>query len=389
MLILCGGASLLPSLLFAQCPMGTLKSATYRTTLIGTGGNTFTTTDLPQFNPSPQGYTLLSAVVSAKASSSAAISFTNNGPGSQDIYFGISRQEVVKLGAALVGPPSTVIWGDNPEIQLNPAGTAGDQASYGPQPVFDTSATVFYDSISSAGTLTGSYQGGGNLNFSYKTTTFINSVPANVQALATIADTVIFSVTYYYCDPTTLSSDILTFTAVRENDQMVLLNWITANEHAGRKYKVEVSNDGKNFIDYAEVAAGTVNEDASYSYNYPIGPSARGQLYFRLRSVDIAGGDHLSQIRIIDLGTGTGTGSGFSIYPNPPSDFLNLLFPPGVQGWQVEILTADGGLLQRNYYHNTGSGRLNFQHLLAAGTYFVRAMDLQTAKNYIASFVIH
>jgi len=159
------------------------------------------------------------------------------------------------------------------------------------------------------------------------------------------------------------------------------------NEEAGRKYNVEVSTDGVNFTAFATLPSDPSSADATYSDHYSIQQGTRGKLFFRVRQININGESGYSPVRTIDLNTGTA--SGFSIYPNPPSDYLNLVFPSSGQGWQVDILSADGSLVQRNYYSSTNTGRLNFQRKLSTGTYFTRATDLQTAQSYVAPFVIH
>ena len=230
------------------------------------------------------------------------------------------------------------------------------------------------------------YEGGGNLSFSYTPIAFINNVlsPATYTT-PVITDNLTFTITYSYCAVVVLSSNITAFTATRENDKLVALNWATANEQPGRRYAIEVSTDGKNFKDYGWVTSDSVNSDASYSYDYTIVAGAAGKLYFRLKQVQDNGTTSYSSIRVIDLGTGGP--SGFSLYPNPPSDYINLSFPV-THAWQVDILAADGSVIQRNYYPDTNLARVNFNRKLPAGTYFARATDAQGGKGYVGSFTI-
>jgi hypothetical protein len=242
------------------------------------------------------------------------------------------------------------------------------------------------DSITTANPiLTGSFEGTGSVNFTYKSTTSLTSA-LGVSNSATVSDAITLGVTYYFCNPTVLSSNVITFMATLENKQTVSLNWITVNEQAGRRYEIEVSNNGKDFTTFDSQASDPVNTDASYTYQYAINAGVTGKLYFRLRQLDVDGTASYSPVRIIDLDAG-GL-SGFSLYPNPPADFINLVFPPGTRGWQVDIFSADGSLVQRNYYGNTSAGRLNFQRKLSAGTYFARATDMETSKDYVSPFVV-
>jgi hypothetical protein len=168
----------------------------------------------------------------------------------------------------------------------------------------------------------------------------------------------------------------------------VALDWNVGNEMPGRTYEVQVSRDGKNFATIGSQTSDPVNSDASYSYNYTIASTDTGKLYFRIFQVNPNGeAPGYSEIRVVDLDAG-GAASVFSIYPNPPSDFINLTFPGNNQNWQVEIFSADGNLVQRNYYPATNLARMNFTRKMASGAYFVRAVNPQTNQNYTGSFVI-
>jgi hypothetical protein len=185
-----------------------------------------------------------------------------------------------------------------------------------------------------------------------------------------------------------LSSNVLTFTATLQNNRTVALKWITTIEKKDRRYDIEVSGDEKNFVIVGSQPSDPTSSEASYLYNYPVNPGATGKLSFRLKQVEVDGTVSYSPMRIIDLGAGDSAGK-FSIYPNPPNaEFVNLVF--GAAGtWQVDVLAANGNLVQRNYYHNTAATRLNFQRKLAVGAYFVRATDQLNLKNYVSSFVIN
>lgn len=233
------------------------------------------------------------------------------------------------------------------------------------------------------------------MSLSYQTKISLNNVNIGVDQTPapTFSDNISFSLTYYFCNPVTLAENILTFSAYRENTATIALSWISTKEQAGRKYVVEVSRAGGDFEDISTQNADPVDQDATYAYNYSIGAADRGQLFFRIKQVDADGRASYSEVRIINLG-GSGLGSGgpgsgdFFIYPNPPTSYINVQFPAGGPDWQVDILSADGGLIQRNTFHNTSTGRVDFIRALASGTYFVRATDLQSVQSRTASFVI-
>lgn len=384
LLLMCWAAFITPLKSSAQACAGTVQSVTYNNVINGNGSGTYAVT-LPQYF-SASGYTLISAVLNSYITTNSTVKFQNTDPvNEQDFSPSIGRTDVLKLnGTTTLGGASSNFG--FPFTILDPAGSPNDNITYGPQNVFNNTHMVT-DSITTANPiLTGWFEGAGSVNFTYKSTTSLTSA-LGVSNSATVTDAITLSVTYYFCNPTVLSSNVVTFMATLENNQTVSLNWITVNEQAGRQYEIEVCNNGKDFTTFDSQASDPVNSDASYSYPYAINPGVKGKLYFRLKQVDIDGTASYSPVRIIDL-DGGGV-PGFSIYPNPPSDYLNLVFPPGAQDWQVDILSADGSLVQRNYYNSTGSGRLNFQRQLSSGTYFARATDLQDAKSYVVPFVIH
>lgn len=130
------------------------------------------------------------------------------------------------------------------------------------------------------------FTGGGNIALIYSD----NNIPLPSSGLTvtstTITDQIQFQITYYFCSPGVLATDILTFTAVKENDQTALLSWTASNEQQGREYYVEVSKDAKDFADSAKLPARDASGDAAYTYNYPLEPDATGTLYFRIRVTD-------------------------------------------------------------------------------------------------------
>jgi len=166
----------------------------------------------------------------------------------------------------------------------------------------------------------------------------------------------------------------------------VQLAWSSTNEQTGRNYKTQVSTDGTDYSVFGSVPSNPIAGDPSYTYSYPIPPNATGKLYFRLEIVDNNGITTYSPIAIVNLGD-PGTAS-FSIYPNPPQDFVNLTLPGDNRSWQVDILSAVGNLVQRSYFYNNSNPRVNFNRKLASGAYFVRASNMQTGDQHTGSFII-
>jgi hypothetical protein len=360
-------------------------STSYTRTLSASGANVYNLS-IPQFNPSPGGYTLLSAVLSATATTSTTVNYMNNSlTNIQDFFPTVNRTDNVKINGSTVVNKNNEF--DYDETSLATQGMTGDNVTYGPANTFDN-ATLFTTTVTNAGTLTGIYQGGGNLPVSYTSTFFMNNnISTDVHVTPSLTDNITFSITYNFCNPTTLSSNILTFTAEKENNKTIELKWTTTNEQAGRKYYIEASLGGQDFAIVGAVASNASGNEASYSYDYSIPAAATGKVSFRLRQVEVNGTANWSDVRTINL-DGNGNNSTFSIYPNPPRDFINLSIPGENQDWQVEIIAADGSLVQRNYYSNSSAAKVYFDRRLSAGTYFVRVTNPQTGKHYAGSFLI-
>lgn len=360
---------------------------TYTTSLTGNGSNTYDSiaVAIPKFSGP---YTLLSAVISSTITTNVQLTFTNTNSSSVGFTPGVSRTDFITLGG------NYLTSGNNNYNYhftfLGAAGASNDHITYVSSNIFDH-LQLFDDSITTTDPDLNQFIGTGAVSLNYNSTTSLTSALAVVPT-PMVSDHITFSVTYYYCDPTVLSSNILTFTAVRDNTNTVALNWITTNEEAGRRYEIELSHDGKQFGTLGSQSSDAVNTDASYQYNYTIAQSDAGKLYFRLLQVESNGKTSYSPVRIINLEADATPG--LSIYPNPPSDFINLVLPVSTgmsgsgDGWQIDVIAADGSLVQRNFYANTNTIRVNFARKLAAGTYFVRASDPQTGDHYTGSFLM-
>ena len=385
LLLMSGAAMFAPKTGRAQCPNGSVPMATtYTRSLSASGANVYNLT-IPQFNPSPGGYTLLSAVLSATATTGTTVNYQNTSLNPQDFFPTVNRTDNIKVNGTTAVNKNNEF--DYDETVLTPQGSAGDNVTYGPANTFDNT-TLFTTSITNPGTLTGTYQGAGNLSVSYTSAFFVgNNISTDVHVTPTLSDNITFSITYNFCNPTTLSSNILLFTAEKENNQTVDLKWQTTNEQPGRKDYIDVSAGGQDFAIVGSVSSDAANTEANYLYDYAIPVTATGKLYFRLRQVEANGSATWSDVRTINL-DGNGPNSTFSIYPNPPNDYINLSIPGDNQDWQVEIVAADGSLVQRSFYRNSNAVKVTFVRRLSAGTYFVRAINPPTGKSYSGSFLM-
>lgn len=384
--LLLGLTFLLPSKLNAQACTGGLQSSTQTVTLTGTGGNYFTPT-FTQYNP-PAGYALVSAAIASHISISGSVGLTNPTGSPQFIIVGAADDDELTLNGSIIsngeGGSSTAEtpYSNFPPTIVNP----GSSTTLGPS-TLNSNVLLQYDTIMNSESLLNNFIGTSTLNIGYFNYIFLQQSNTNVSASASLSVAINLSLTYYFCYTGPLAANFLTFTATLENPQTVLLNWLTTNETPGEKYVVQVSSgNGTDFRNVDTVLADGVAGNGNYAYNYMVQPTDKGNLYFRIQLIEPGGTVGYSSLRVVGLSSGNA--SAFSIYPNPASTFIDLAFPGNSQDWQVQIFAADGDLVQQNYFSNTNLATVNFNHKMAAGAYFVRAINPRTSDHYAGSFVI-
>jgi hypothetical protein len=360
--------------LMAQCT-NTLQSVTYDTLVAGTGNDTHVFS-LPQMDPSAG--TLVYAKINSRVSVNYGFTLQNveNVPRT----FSVSVGRYDHFSSATLSTPftdiNTVPLGSYP---LNP----GNSVSRVPAPIM----SQYLKSDSVTQNMAG-FLGSGQVDFAYTPITYTNLTGSNTYYYsATASDTIRFSITYYYCNTSILASGLTDFSATRENAGTVQLLWQTVNEQTGNSYQVEESADGNLFHEVAtENAEVGADQTGHYQYQYGLEGSDHGNIYFRLRETSRQGTVHYSEIRMVELGEGTA--ATLSVYPNPSSQFINLLFGGHRSNWQVEIYAAHGALVQRNYVAGASRAFIPFKQKLAAGVYFIRALDEQTRQNQVTTFVV-
>lgn len=97
------------------------------------------------------------------------------------------------------------------------------------------------------------------------------------------------------------------------------LRWESSEERNSKAYNVEQSRDGSNFTTVASVES--KNSSTGASYSTVINDLAAGS-YFRLRIVDVNGGQEYS--KTLYLPGGSCTGHDISVWPNPAADKISI-----------------------------------------------------------------
>ncbi len=374
--------SQMPAPSFGQCT-STLNTETFQTVLGGTGNNSWGFA-FPQFNPTLG--TLVAVDIKVHISVNYAFQLENQAGVPTSYGLSVERRDSIS-NSAFVSPITHAQTSSFGPFSLAASdGTPGSGPDYTSQPTTALlSAYPIHDSI--VGSVAGFIGLGYSIFYCNPSTISTVSGGTNYSLSDNVSDTMHFTMTYYYCNTSILASSLTDFSATRENAGTVQLLWQTVNEQTGNSYQVEESADGNLFHEVAtENAEVGADQTGHYQYQYGLEGSDHGNIYFRLRETSRQGTVHYSEIRMVELGEGTA--ATLSVYPNPSSQFINLLFGGHRSNWQVEIYAAHGALVQRNYVAGASRAFIPFKQKLAAGVYFIRALDEQTRQNQVTTFVV-
>ncbi|MDX2172280.1 MAG: T9SS type A sorting domain-containing protein [Bacteroidota bacterium] len=148
------------------------------------------------------------------------------------------------------------------------------------------------------------------LDFYFQTGTFAGTQPPPA-----------IDAVYIYQGIPVLSIELKEFTVDLVSSNEVKLNWTTATEKNNKKFVVERSIDGMNFIPISDIAgSGNSSKEINYSssdYNLP----EEEVLYYRLKSIDEANKIQYSRIKYIAR---TNTFFDMELYPNPSNNLINV-----------------------------------------------------------------
>ena len=159
---------------------------------------------------------------------------------------------------------------------------------------------------------------------------------------------------------------LTSFTAVAQGPDAVLA-WATAQETNNKGFEVQVSGDGAAFRTLGFVAAETPNSAAARSYRFRDTEGGKqGTRYYRLRQLDLDGGESFFGPQAVAFGARARTASALG-YPNPFGAELTLA-----------LQTLAAGPAAVSLFDMTGRQVRTYQPTLAAGASSVRLDDLQS-----------
>lgn len=374
------GLAVLAGLAFAQTAeaqcVGNLTTRTYDTALTSNGFAIFRLT-FPQFNPDSG--TLVSVKLIAQDNTLYGFTLRNADSVAENYSLTIGEQDLFS-GSPLPATYSNEASQNMGSYPLNPGQSITEA------PFSFLNGHTSSDSVTAVAPFLGT--GSVSLNYQAFTFTNLNSIDnASYYYSAGISNKLTFSLQYLYCrSGAILQTDLSAWSATPVGPRNVQLQWAAADETAGRNYIIQRASDSHNFTDIATLPATADGSTADYSYPDQLPEDADSSWYYRLQIHDASGQVYYSSIKEVNLAS---AGKGLQLYPNPATDFINLI--PNQQqttDWQVAIYSANGNLIQQDVFNQTRQMLINFRNKMSPGTYFVRALDLRGQRTCSASFIV-
>ena len=128
-----------------------------------------------------------------------------------------------------------------------------------------------------------------------------------------------------------------TFTATKQRDETVSLNWNTFSENDNSYFVIEHSVDGKNFTGIAKRLSNG-NTSTGHNYDYIHATPVKGTNFYRLKMVDVNGKAEYSSIRRVILGKDN---YNITIFPNPAKNKATLMLDTK-DGDELAVKLIDG-----------------------------------------------
>jgi hypothetical protein len=172
-----------------------------------------------------------------------------------------------------------------------------------------------------------------------------------------------------------LSTLPVSFTAIaatRQNDAIKVV-WKVANEINITQYEVEKSTDGSNFTRIASVAVIGNGSNSFLSYQLLDKNVLEGNIFYRIKSIGIAGEINFSSIvKVMGL---TSQKPSFTIYPNPVKDgLINLQMKNAAAGlYIVNIFNSSNQLVYSQQIQHSGTNlvaKIKGNQVLVPGSYY-------------------
>jgi hypothetical protein len=164
---------------------------------------------------------------------------------------------------------------------------------------------------------------------------------------------------------------LLLFTARKEQNRTVSLNWSTAQEINNSHFELQRSADGRDYETIGTVRGnGTVSKVINYSYTDNAPKSIN---YYRLKQVDFNGTSSYSAVQLVKMDENA---SALQLYPVPANNELTIDYPDAIIMVRIYDIT---GKLQIEQASNNMQLTLDLESI-RSGAYI---LELTTAKGEV------
>ena len=361
----------------STCGGGVASQTVEHTFILDT---TVTSTNIISFPKFPPSAGTLLCVTIYDTTSVVAISGARNrdpSPGGKNPKF------LLSLNHSLTGPSLNINDGairNYGPTHLTEFGTPGDSTTYGPDTMFN--AVPYQRNITGG---VASYMGSGNVNLTFDLSggmiPTMDGVNYNLSVGAKIWGK--FRIVYSFCPPNSLPEIFRQFTAVKQSNNTIQLNWNVTNDQISNSYEIEISYDGRTFTPAGKIASQYAAQGAAAKYNYQYLPdqAASGKLYFRIKQLSADGQGRYSPIR--QVGIGSNSTVTFITYPNPVKDQITIQADQPLKGrYLLELVSGTGQevLKQTVSVNNSSVIHLQIPHPPAPGIYYLRTRELTSGQ---------
>ncbi|MEO8823878.1 MAG: T9SS type A sorting domain-containing protein [Ginsengibacter sp.] len=248
-----------------------------------------------------------------------------------------------------------------------------DEVEVGPDTVFNKNYYTKYFSGSSG------FYGNGDVTLNYLTTSTFTILTGSDNAIIKLKAYTRLDVqlVYYWCPFSVLETNLRDF-VVSVKDNNVVINWILDDPHPKDIYTIEMSRDGKNFINLGKGISEKSGSVIKSSFVFSPGKNVIGNFYFRIKQTDITGNSFYSEIRRAFIKNSDRPN--ISVYPNPVVSGINIQFANNAGcNYKVELFNSFGQLIFQKSYtiSKAASVNIDLPQRPAPGNYFLRVSDIK------------
>ena len=242
--------------------------------------------------------------------------------------------------------------------QMYITGIAGNTAANGLWTVANWNvATKTFDLVGSDGTTSGSYTGGGTVNYR--------------QSLGAAT-----YVGYTACSNPCLPLPVkLIYVNATESNNVVTINWATSMEFNNQYFSVERSSDAIHF-ESIQTITGSKNSNSMIGYTAYDKSPLSGLSYYRLKQVDMNGKFTYSSLVSVD----TKEDSDWIVYPNPATDVFVIESAFSKSEIQSITITDFSGSIVKSYDQNSFQNKLMVSDL-SKGMYIIHLVSINKTSS--------